>query len=333
MNDQIGRPPVDALSDVAWARIERSVFTRLDHGAAARAVTSLDERRARRAWPWIALPVAFAAAIALVLVLTRPAAIVPGDGPSRVVAGDAPSDVSFADAQVSLDAKSAVVLEHDNSGSPTVLLERGAAWFSVAPRGQRPPFLVLAGDATVRVIGTRFRVARVDEKISVSVDHGLVEVQFRGGVVKIGANASWSSDAPTEVAVSMPIPPPEPAPAPVAAPTPPAPVVPHTPAHHHKPRPAPVASASSADPDERQFFAIQKIEAKNASLAIKEYLVLSKGDGKWAGNALYAAALLSEKDDPAKAITFAQIYLKRFPNGPLAPDAQRLIDSLQGKAP
>src|SRR4029079_13015264 len=85
------------------------------------------------------------------------------------------------------------------SEHPTVLLERGAAWFTVAPRQSRPAFIVRAGDATVHVVGTRFRVARSEERIAVVVDHGRVNVNFRGREVACGAGQRWSSDAPREI--------------------------------------------------------------------------------------------------------------------------------------
>src|SRR6185295_13247955 len=96
----------------------------------------------------------------------------PGSNASdvRVVApATAPTTASFNDAFIELEPSSAVVMRHDR---PTTVLERGAATFAVAPRGERPPFVVLAGDATVRVIGTKFRVARTPtDRISVEVEH------------------------------------------------------------------------------------------------------------------------------------------------------------------
>lgn len=323
MTENIGKPTVEGLSEVAWARIERQVFTRLDSGDAVRAVTSLDERSARRAWRWIALPVGVAAAIALVLVAThRPEQII-AEGPSRVVSGDSPSTVSFADAHVSLDANSAVVLEHD-AGSPTVLLERGAAWFSVAPRHERPAFVVLAGDATIRVIGTRFHVVRDVDRVGVSVDHGVVEVGFRGTITRVAAGATWTSDPmpelvqPTGPSVPMTLP----------GSSRPA-MTPAQPSHH--------AAAQTKDPDQVKFEAIQAIEARQPARAIKGYLELSKGSGKWSQNALFAAArLAADPKNPsthAKARTLAKIYLSRFPDGALARDAQRLLDQLEGETP
>jgi transmembrane sensor len=119
------------------------------------------------------------------------------DEPARVVSGTAPSSVSFGDSHVELDADTALVMNHE-TGHPTVLLERGAAWFTVAPRLQRPEFVVRAGDATVRVVGTRFRVARTGERIAVDVERGLVDVQFRGAITGVGPGRRWSSESPAQ---------------------------------------------------------------------------------------------------------------------------------------
>ena len=56
-----------------------------------------------------------------------------------------------------------------------VTLNEGEAIFDVAHNSARP-FLIAAGDRTVRVVGTRFDVKRRDGKLSVAVERGLVEV-------------------------------------------------------------------------------------------------------------------------------------------------------------
>src|SRR4051812_6249145 len=193
MTERLGRPPVEDLSDFAWARVERSIWARMD-------TASLPIVKTRRVWPWIVVPAMLAAAIAIVVVVMpetdpkAPAIAAVDDEPTRVVSGASPSAVTFGDAHVALEANTAVIMDHDAT-RPTVMLEHGSAWFTVAPRGERPPFVVLAGDAVVRVIGTRFRVARDNEQVAVEVDHGIVEVAFRGTHVRLEANQRWSSDA------------------------------------------------------------------------------------------------------------------------------------------
>ncbi|MBS0332673.1 MAG: FecR domain-containing protein [Proteobacteria bacterium] len=55
-------------------------------------------------------------------------------------------------------------------------LPQGEAIFDVAPDKARP-FLIAAGDRTVRVVGTRFDVRRLGQELSVTVERGVVEVR------------------------------------------------------------------------------------------------------------------------------------------------------------
>jgi len=190
MTGPLGRPPIDPLSEVAWSRIERGVWARLDASAVP------EGRRARRWW-LVALPVAAAGAVLALVVGLRGPGGRGGAEPTRLVTGAAPSLASFGDAHVELDAATALLLGHDTE-HPTAWIEHGAAWFTVAPRGEHAPFVVRAGDATVRVLGTRFRVARSGELITVEVDHGLVDVQFRGVIASVAAHERWSSERPAQ---------------------------------------------------------------------------------------------------------------------------------------
>jgi transmembrane sensor len=61
-----------------------------------------------------------------------------------------------------------------------VVMGEGEAVFDVAHDARRP-FLIVAGDRTVRVVGTRFDVRRRDGRLSVSVERGLVEVEPADG--------------------------------------------------------------------------------------------------------------------------------------------------------
>lgn len=195
---RLGPPPIEPLSEVAWSRIERALWTELDAADAGAKMDRIPSASPR--WWVLAAPLVAAAAVAAIVIGTRPSLreVAVTEEPARVVSGASPSAVSFGDSHVELDAATAVVMSHQ-SGYPTVLLERGAAWFTVAPRKQRPEFVVRAGDATVRVVGTRFRVARSDEQIAVSVERGVVDVQFRGSAVEVGASQHWSSDSPGNI--------------------------------------------------------------------------------------------------------------------------------------
>jgi hypothetical protein len=194
-DERLGPPPIEPLPDVAWSRVERGLWSRID--AAAKLPATSPPPPGPRRWWLVVAPLAAAAAIAAIVIGARQTIedITAAGEPARVVSGTTPSSVSFGDSHIELDADTAVVMNHE-AGHPTVLLERGVARFTVAPRKQRPEFVVHAGDVTVRVIGTRFRVARSDERISVDVERGLVDVQFRGARVGVGANRHWSSESP-----------------------------------------------------------------------------------------------------------------------------------------
>ncbi|HEY5951511.1 MAG TPA: FecR domain-containing protein [Kofleriaceae bacterium] len=164
--------------------------------AAAREVRS--EPKGTR-WLWLAVPAAAAAAFALAFFSMNgpsPTQTTAGE-PSRIVAGAAPSSVSFGDTHVTLDASSAVVMDQ-SAGKPTALLENGAAVFAVPPRGDRAPFTVLAGDATIRATNSEFRVAREGEHATVTVETGSVEIRFRGHEVHVGAHHTWTSERPAD---------------------------------------------------------------------------------------------------------------------------------------
>jgi len=205
-HERLGPPPVEPMSDVAWSRVERGLWARMD--AAEATASGAHAGPPSRRWWIVAAPLVAAAAVAAIVLGTRTTTqeIAVTDEPARVVSGSAPSSVSFGDSHVELDANTALVMDHEH-GHPIVLLERGAAWFSVAPRKQRPEFIVRAGDATVRVVGTRFRVARSDERIVVDVERGLVDVQFRGSMAAVGASQRWSSEAPATISTIAGTPP------------------------------------------------------------------------------------------------------------------------------
>ena len=196
---RLGPPPVENLSDVAWARVERNVFQRMAEGTVTHAAATRDVKTERKSQLlWLAVPAAAAAAFALAFFSMNGPPPGPVDEPSRIVASAAPTTVSFGDAHVTLDANSAGVMDQ-KAGKPTALLEHGAAVFAVAPRGERGPFAVLAGDTLVRTSSGQFRVAREGEMARVRVDAGSVEIRFRGHDIKVTANHAWSSERPSEI--------------------------------------------------------------------------------------------------------------------------------------
>lgn len=203
------RPPIEPLSDVSWQRVEKKLFAQLDLDNAV--ATPAPVRR--RHWqPWALAGGLALACTAAALLLLRPAdgpsVAVGGDAgpaaPARVVTQESASEITFGEATITVDAESAVTMHGDAHRGVMILLERGRATFEVAPRGDRPPFMVQAGDVTVRVIGTRFIVSRSGDAARVDVIEGHVEVVARGHRVQVRAGESWSSDGDREAVIRDP---------------------------------------------------------------------------------------------------------------------------------
>jgi hypothetical protein len=341
--ERLGPPPIEPMTNAAWSRVERGLFEQLDHPA----TRPLPAPRSR--WPWIVIPAFAAAAAAIVVVVlslrgssaTEVAVPAPSPSPitpSRVVAGDTPSMVSYGDAHLTVDAHAAIVMGREDS-SPSVLVERGAVDFKVAPR-ERDAFVVRAGDVVVRVVGTQFRVARFEERVTVAVERGLVDVQFRGQVHRLSSGQSWST--PEQTASTRPATP--------STDVRPADGSNEKPARRSNGKPVTrsnskattpnettttttpsVAAPLSAD-DRAKFDYLTSIEQSAPKEAIDGYLQLAK-KSEWAEVALYAAGRLAfDRTDP-RARTFLAIYLKRFPRGVNAKDARDLLSRLDGANP
>ena len=165
--------------DVAW----RALQARL-----------LDARRGRvRRRVWLAMPTFTLAAAGALIV----AASLRSGGPDRAAEQgievgrpfeSADAEVALAlpeGIQVDLDRRSRVRLESVAPEEIRVALNKGSARFDVEPHRPRR-VIVDADDVEVRVVGTRFRVTRIeaaadedDARIEVAVERGIVEVRDR----------------------------------------------------------------------------------------------------------------------------------------------------------
>jgi hypothetical protein len=327
-HDRLGPPPVEPLSDLAWSRIERGLWSRMD---AAPPAERPARARARR-WVWMGAPALAAAAAAVVLVLGLRGDAPPVDAPARLVSGAAPTSLSYGDVHVTLDADSAAVMERAKGA----VLERGAAWFTVAPRRERAAFVVTAGDTVVRVIGTKFRVARSGEEAAVQVEHGIVEVLFRGATIRVGAGAEWTSRTPTRVTpvrvaeADIELLPEAASPEAAPAPQPKPPVQVARPVSGTRTPPVTAPAPARPDPDAAKYHRLEQLEVKNPQAAIAGYLELSRGSSRWAERALFAAARLAADKKQPRARALLEIYLTRFPSGANVDDARTLLDHIQG---
>ncbi|HVK80238.1 MAG TPA: FecR domain-containing protein [Verrucomicrobiae bacterium] len=121
----------------------------------------------------MAMAAAFLIAVLVGVQLTSPPAYATAIGEQRIVTLDDGS-------QIELNTNSRVVVRY-SADSREIELERGEALFSVTHDPSRP-FVVVAGDADVRAIGTRFSVHRQAEGLDVVVVEGVVAL--RGGVLQ-----------------------------------------------------------------------------------------------------------------------------------------------------
>lgn len=111
--------------------------------------------------------------------------------------------VNLADGSlVTLGPESSVALQETKSANIALNLEVGRVECNVV-KEKRRVFSVLAGDVTVRVIGTQFSVERFPvksgERVMVEVREGVVEVRGPDGIGKrLSAGESWSVTVATD---------------------------------------------------------------------------------------------------------------------------------------
>ncbi len=313
----LGPPPIDPMSDVSWARVEREVWSRLDTEASG-AIRRVSPPR--RTGVYLGAAVAAAATVAIIVAATRSSESSESretareDEIARVVTAASPSMVAFGDIELTAAEDTAVVFDRDPK-KPSAMVEHGAAWFEVAPRNGRARFVVRAGDATVEVIGTRFRVARAGEHVEVEVDRGVVGVTYHGTVVQLVAHDHWSSDP---VAIAPPPPSPPSPPSPPTPPTPPTPIV-----------VAPKPQRPTTEADRARFEQLSALEVHDPATAITGYLELASHTSSWSELALFAAGRLAfDRGDP-RAAKLLDTYVSRFPDGANATDARHLLARLK----
>lgn len=121
------------------------------------------------------LGMAGVAAAALIAVVAKPDLFVPGNPEIIATTAGERRDVTLADGStvhLNTNTKLSVTM---TAQTRSVRLEQGEAMFNVAPDTAHP-FQVAVGDRTVRVVGTAFNVLRHDGQITVTVEHGKVNV-------------------------------------------------------------------------------------------------------------------------------------------------------------
>ncbi len=233
--------------------------------------------------------------------------------------------MAVGEADLTLAARSAMTVSESPDGGVVVALEQGEVRCAVAPRGERPPFVVLAADVRVEVVGTRFTVRRDDTVVGVVVEEGTVRVARAGEAALVKAGGVWpavataaaagtDSDPETETETET-----EPETVPEAATEPemtmaPVRVAPKAPKRESAPAEKPAAPA--VDPSKEQWSKATKAESERPGEALAIYKQLAAGGGTYAPMALFAQARLeSDLGHKDRARRLFTEYLRRYPNG------------------
>ena len=317
---------IEPLSEARWARIERSLLDRRSDAEETR--ERLVSRAARTSFR-DAMPGGWRLAASLFVMVGALAAIsgaaawryfLPDarGGATRVETAANGSRVEFGESTIDVGPTSAVRLAGDDSHGIVVTLDRGRVECDVSPRRGRPPFVVEAGGVEVRVIGTHFVVARTADAVAVDVQRGQVEVTSDGQRSLVSAGAHWPP-APEVTSPST-----------LSAPAD---------ATAERNAVEPRAGASGAAGAARapgsllphdQYDAASKLEARQPAAAIAIYRELARQGGSWGQNALFAEGRLqADRGDANEARHLLREYLTRYPTGPNADDARRLLDRLR----
>ena len=288
----------------------------------------IDHAPARHSGLWLALATA---AVVVLLSFGVIRSLTPqGSGQLALVTGGAPVVLSaeagneaprFEDgSQISLRQGSRLEVLRNDARSFVTALRRGDATFDVRPGGKRH-WVVEAGELSVEVVGTRFRVDRQAEGTQVSVEHGVVLVRgerVTGGSVRLTAGQSFMLQSlPPPTASAQPIP----AAASAFAPL-------QTPSTNLA---APLLSAAALDRVARELAAADEARRHaDGPGAIRHFEAAwsgsAAGDARRGVIALSLARLLIAKN-PAKAAQILRSSLSDMPSA-LREDAQaRLVEA------
>lgn len=331
---RLRRIEAEPLSDQRWARIERSLFSRLEQEAAARVDRVPPGARSRvPAW-LVAAAVLVSAALVALVVVRSVAEPPPVSVPSRIATGAQGSHLSLSGLSVDVEPHSTVVVGPETRQGLLIVVDRGGVVCDVAPRPSDAPLVVQAGAARVRVVGTRFSVKRLGEAAHVVVQEGVVEVSSGGQRFRVAAGEEWPPRASRGQA-------------PETAPVIPPPLASDAVARGDAapPRRAPLGSRSKATParspvtevpverapsSQEIFEQAAALERRHPAQASQLYAKLESGGDSWAQNALYAHARLeATRGNRAAARRLLERYLERFPRGSNAEDARAVLERLR----
>lgn len=123
---------------------------------------------------------AFAACAAIIIAVLAAPAIMPRPAPQYATEIAQIEPVRLEDGSVvTLGAQSAIDADFSDASRRQVTLRSGQAFFEIAHNTDRP-FYVVAGDVSVRVVGTKFDVRQGPEQTIIAVREGVVQVAAGG---------------------------------------------------------------------------------------------------------------------------------------------------------
>ena len=306
----------------------KQMWQRIDHAPVG----------SRRSWLWAT--VAAAAVLLLFVGLfraeraaePRQLALLSGGTPTVLSADGGASAARFDDgSQVSLTSGTRLEVLRNDARSFVTALRRGGVTFDVKPGGPRH-WVIEAGELSVEVVGTRFRVERGQAATRVSVEHGIVMVRGErvpGGSLRLTAGKSFELPAAPDARPAARVAPDVEGAAPLAPP----PVV--ASANSAEKAPA-VASATSGAPAARdeveralQAADVARQRSDNAA-AIRNFDAALRqaapGDARRGLAALSLARLLIA-GNPAKAAAILRSSLSDMPQALLEDASVRLVEA------
>lgn len=194
-SDPRHRPALESLRE-SWANFDLAqADPALAREAAALERATAGRSRARTAPAWWGLGIAAALALTTGVVVWRssePAAPTVIAGPNYQVIESSARRVVFDDGSEAEVRGDSEVRAQYSAAERRVLLVRGEAHFTVRKDAARP-FVVSAGDAALKAVGTAFNVRLDRNQVEVLVTQGTVEVAETGPVA---ATATAAAAAP-----------------------------------------------------------------------------------------------------------------------------------------
>jgi TolA-binding protein len=183
-------------------RLAQAVLPEVTEGRVARQWATIERRlprRGARGFVWLAGLATLPLLAAGVLWLSQRNLTVPTSG-SVIESASTPVNITLRDGStLGLGAQTRLRLLRDEAQVVDIELGSGKANFDVTHVANRS-FRVHAGAVLVKVLGTRFEVAKTPRKegthVQVAVTRGVVEVQrldATGGVRRLSAGETWSA--------------------------------------------------------------------------------------------------------------------------------------------